>query len=1087
MFKPQTVLPSILMIFLFLLVINPVVFADVVGYTVKDFGRDRIVTCVVVSTDKRLTAFKAQKLIASRIIYLNSGVSSNLTSRTGAPAGKARSRLTGDLRLTTGVINPGYSKKTLTTDPIIRGPDATPGMAVAFDRPVVNRPGDDIVFFEFQRPDAPPGGDAFHLSPMHFTPGVHSITVKQFDIQFDHPRALSVPAFVPFSFPEKIRDIDKFSSLPVKPGSSAGGFKALAVGIDLSDLGYAEDAKVESLFIQDAGEPGMRVDPILIAGLPASLPSNVLSEIPRLPPAEEGELLAECMDGPMRNFDEIIFAERVPGNDHWYANFGHYWCGRKEYPEQVLPENWKPDPIFKEGGRLCRYHLRTRKLAVLLDDPRGGVRDPQVHYDGRKILFSYRRGGQPFYHLYEFHLSTGRLVQLTDGPFDDIEPTYLPDGGIMFCSSRCNRMVNCWRTPVANLYRCNDDGTDVFVISTNIEHDNTPWVLPDGRILYMRWEYVDRSQLDFHHLWTANPDGTYQTVFFGNQNPGNSMLDAKPIPGTGKVVASFSPGHGRPEHMGAVMIIDPDGGPDDRGAARRISKPGQMFRDPYAVSEDTFLAADARGIWVMNEFGDKDLLCRGSTKHGRLQCHEPRPLRSRPREPVIPARINERQSSGQLVLSDIYVGRNLAGVKRGDVKKLLILEQLPKPVNFSGGPWPVSIGASFTLARVLGTVPVEEDGSAFFEIPAQRSVFFVALDANNLAVKRMQSFVSLQPGEVTGCVGCHEHRVETPRRMQNLSALERAPSPITPYETIPDVLDFPRDIQPILDRHCVRCHNPDKYDGRVDLTGDHTPLFSQSYWTLTHKQLISDGRNETHGNRAPRTIGSSASALLDYLQTEHYDVNCSERERTTVRLWIESSATYPGTYAALGSGMDPVVFPENVMAQRCGTCHGSRQAPNKKIGEGLAYQFGRKGPPMPLVNTFSGLKRIREKFGYFKFGRDRTPQSLCNLTRPDKSLLLRAPLARAAGGLGLCSPVVFSSTEDPDYQRIRSAIVTASDEHHRTKRFDMPGFRPNDHYIHQMQQYGVLPKELPRAGPVDVYETDQAYWRSFWYSNHRGK
>jgi WD40 repeat protein len=224
------------------------------------------------------------------------------------------------------------------------------------------------------------------------------------------------------------------------------------------------------------------VDPVPIAGLPAPLPPNVTAKVPALPEHQPDKMLKSFLDGPMAGIDEIIFAERVSGNDHWYANFGHYWCGREEYPAQRLPDDWRPDPIYKPGGRLSRLNLRTGGLKILLDDPEGGVRDPQVHYDGRKIVFSYRKGGHPSYHLYEINVDGTALKQLTDGPHDDIEPTYLPDGGIIFCSSRVNRVVNCWRTPVATLHRCDSDGRNVRIVSTNIEHDNTPWMLPDGRV-----------------------------------------------------------------------------------------------------------------------------------------------------------------------------------------------------------------------------------------------------------------------------------------------------------------------------------------------------------------------------------------------------------------------------------------------------------------------------------------------------------------------------------------------------------------------------------------------------------------------------
>jgi len=1103
--------------------------AEVVGYTVEAERNDTVLTSVVVTRGKGTVAFDASKLIRATVTHFRSSHTRNVVYTAGcdAPSPELRVRLLGDLKLTTGLINPGNGN--LTGKPVLDGPQATPGIAVTFDPPVMNLPGDDVVLFEVQRGDSPAAGDAFRVGPLHWKPDLRAITIRAFDIEFDHPRAMTVAQYVPYLFRRPAESLEDLMTQSLEKSSSPGGFKALPVGIDLTALGYAEGAAVEGLFFQDADSPGVRVDPVLIAGLPSPEPPNILEKIPELPECEEGQLLAKFLDGPMADLEEIVFAERVPGNDHWYANFGHYWCGSQEYPVQRLPDDWQPDPIFKTGGRLCRLDLRTGRLTVVLDDPAGGVRDPQVHYDGKKILFSYREGDQSHYHLYEIGTNGTGLVQLTDGPCDDIEPTYLPDGGIMFCSSRANRVVNCWRTPVATLHRCDDDGSNVRPISTNIEHDNTPWVLPDGRILYMRWEYVDRNQLSFHHLWTTNPDGTGQMVYYGNQfpgtatldtepfsvpgkHPGISMLDAKPIPGTGKVVASFSPRHGRPEHMGVVTVVDPSTGPDDMYATRPVSQPGRLFRDPYAFSEDCFLAADRQGIWVMDGQGNTDLVYRPAAG-SRLECHEPRPLRPRPRERVVPSRVDLSQGTGRLMLSDIYHGRNMAGVERGEIAKLLVLEQLPKPVNFSGGPWPLSVGGTFTLARVLGTVPVEPDGSACFEVPALRSLFFVALDEYDLSVKRMQSFVSVQPGETAGCVGCHEQRLESPRgqfdrkkgtgpicrngpegaahqrsaRQLDLSpfslpmALQRAPSRIEPFADVPNVLDFPRHVQPILDRHCVECHNPEQYDGRVDLTGDHTPLFSQSYWTIIQRSLIADGRNQPYGNRAPRTIGSGASQLLSYLDGTHYEAKLSEREYTTVRLWIETSATYPGTYAALGSGMTPVAFPVAVMERRCGGCHGSPPNTKPVIGKGMYFTFGGAGPPLPLVHDFADLKKIRGAMGYFKFGRSRTPQSLCNLTRAGKSLLVRAPLSENAGGLGLCDPIVFSDTNDPDYQTILSAITEASREHQITKRFDMPKFRPNDHYIIQMQRFGVLPADVAPDEPIDIYATDQAYWRSHWY------
>ncbi len=766
-----------------------------------------------------------------------------------------------------------------------------------------------------------------------------------------------------------------------------------------------------------------------------------------------GPLLRKFLAGPLKNVEEIVFAVRVPGRDHWYVTFGNY--SRDAEPGRSLGFK-KEDDVwwgYGEGGRLCRLNLRTGELKAILDDPRGGIRDPQVHYDGKKILFSYRKGGRHPFHLYEINADGSGLRQLTDGPDDDIEATYCPDGSIVFCSSRCRRFVNCWHTRVATLYRCDADGRNVRMLSNNNDHDNTPWMLPDGRVLYMRWEYVDRSQVHFHHLWTMYPDGTGQMTFYGNMFGGIAMLDAKPIPGTGKVVASFSPGHGRAEHLGPVTIVDPAYGPDDPKACRKVSKSSD-WKDPYALTEDCFLVAHARGLFVMDGEGNAELIYKLPQDQSHLQCHEPSPLQPRPREHVIPSRVRLSDANGYLILQDVYQGRNMAGVKRGDIKKLLVLQQLPKPVNFSGGMEPLTIGGSFTLAEIVGEVPVEPDGSAYMELPALRSLFFVALDEKDIAVKRMHSFLTLQPGETTGCVGCHEQRTQPPpANKSSLMAARKPPAKVQPIADVPSVLDFPRDIQPILDKHCVSCHNPDKPDGKVDLCGDKTPMYTVSYQTIVQLGLVSDNRNAPSGNRPPYSYGSAASRLMKLADGSHYGAKVTEHELKTLRLWIETSATYPGTYASLGCGSYFVGLPG--LKQRCGQCH---------IGKLKDRKTGRE----------SDVVMIKGKHGV-------AMQIYQNISRPEKAMVLTAPLAKESGGLGLCKETVFKDKDDPLY---KTTLAALQDGHRRLmegKRFDMPGFRPNPDYIREMQRFGFLPKDLDPAAPIDAYATDRAYWDSFYY------
>jgi hypothetical protein len=787
-------------------------------------------------------------------------------------------------------------------------------------------------------------------------------------------------------------------------------------------------------------------------------------------------VLEQALAGPLAATEEIVFALRQPGKDgHWYANFSYY----AEGPSRVT---------YEPGGKLLKYNLRTGATTTLVDDPDGGIRDPQVHYDGQKILFSYRKGTGRHYHLYEIGVDGTGLRQLTDGGYDDLEPTYLPDGGIMFVSSRCKRWVNCWLTQVAVLHRCDSDGSNIRQVSSNNEHDNTPWPLPDGRILYQRWEYVDRSQVHYHHLWTMNPDGSGQMTYYGNMEPGILMIDAKPIPGTGKVLSIFSPGHGQREHAGQPTIVDPKAGPDALEYARPIHK-GKDFRDPYPLSEESILIARKDRIYLMNSAGDAHRIFRvpAEDREAGFECHEPRPIRQRPRELVIPPRSKPEQSTGHLILADVYQGRNMAGVDAGEIKKLLVLESLPKPINYTGGMEPLSYGGTFTLERVLGTVPVEADGSAYLEAPALRSLILVALDKDDLAIKRMQSFLTVQPGEALSCVGCHEHRTQTILPATKLQAMGRLPSTIEPVSDVPDVFDFPRDIQPILDKHCVDCHDytagkkGGPMAGHAILAGDRGPLYSHSYFTLSALRQFSDGRNSPKSNYAPRTFGSAASALLKMLDGSHHDVEATAHEKKTVRLWIETGAPYPGTYAGLGSGMvggyaenkidrRDTAWPgmqaaQAVLKARCAGCHaGSLKLPNS-----------------PTDNMDMPPWSIKYDDPRLRFSR----HILYNLSSPAQSLQVLAPLAQESGGLGVCrdesGAAVFKNVDDGDYKTLLAAIERTKQHLDRIKRFDMPGFQPRPAYMREMRRYGVLPADYPDDGKIDPYETDRVYWESLWW------
>ena len=801
----------------------------------------------------------------------------------------------------------------------------------------------------------------------------------------------------------------------------------------------------------------------------------------------------------LNEIDEIIFAVRQPKGPHWYENMGYKITG-------------VDDKAYGARGYLCKLNLRTKEVTLLLQDPQGAVRDPQVNYDADKILFSYRSGGTDYFHLYEINTDGSNLKQLTDGPFDDVEPTYLPDDGIIFCSTRAKRWVPCWYTHVATLHRCDRNGRHIRMLSSNIEQDNTPWMLPDGRVMYTRWEYVDRSREDFHHLWVMNPDGSGQMTFYGNLYPRDVYLDAKPVPGTDSVVMINSPRHGQSEHRGRVSIVRTDLGPDEKAAQDMINT-DREFRDPYALSPNAILVAEQTKLLLMDRQGQTKQLYELSPRLARdgAWLHEPRPLRPRPREPIIPSRTDPAQSTGRLIVQDIYIGRNMAGVPRGAIKKILILENLPKPVNFTGSMDPISYGGSYTLNRVLGTVPVEPDGSVSMTVPPLRSLQLVALDTHDLAVKRMLSFLTVMPGEVTICVGCHENRTDAPPPAATLQALQRPPSPIEPIPGAPEVFDFPRDIQPILDRHCVSCHGTDEYAGRVLLAGDQGPMFTHSYFTLSARLQMADGRDLARGNYPPYTIGSSASPLMDKFTPSHYDVRPTAHEQRMIKLWIDAAATFPGTYAALGTGMigpyaalqyktieepDYTTWPSikaaaEVLDRRCTSCHTDKMKlprhPADNLGLRLHHLTYGEGAPRfwtpPWIEPYDSTLRLGSQEWMKKYADPRLQFSrhiLYNLSRPEKSLLLTAPLAKDAGGHGICGSV-FEATDDADHKTLLATINDTKVRLDRITRFNMPNFKPAPEYIREMQRFGILPADHQPTDPIDAYETDRRYWQSMWH------
>jgi hypothetical protein len=301
-----------------------------------------------------------------------------------------------------------------------------------------------------------------------------------------------------------------------------------------------------------------------------------------------------------------------------------------------------------------------------------------------------------------------------------------------------------------------------------------------------------------------------------------------------------------------------------------------------------------------------------------------------------------------------------------------------------------------------------------------------------------------------------------------------------------------RNVQPIWDKHCVSCHSAEKPEGRVVLTGDFNEWFTQSYYDLFAHEQVSDVRVwGEDGNNPPYGFGTGASPLMKKIDGSHYDVQLTRQEHDLVRLWIESSAVFAGTYAVhhrlenavaqpvdtirltLGNPVGPVV------EKRCLTCHGSLANLGRRVTK----------EDEPAEHGWSNTRKPNEMHNFPVYC-----WNLYNLSYPDKSMILLAPLAKQAGGYGWCKAkngqpaTVFRDAEDPDYQSILQAIRAAKTRQLKTKRYGMPGFRPNEHYVRWMKRFGILPEEFnPAEDTIDLYEVDQAYWRSLWYQTDPAK
>ena len=610
-----------------------------------------------------------------------------------------------------------------------------------------------------------------------------------------------------------------------------------------------------------------------------------------------------------------------------------------------------------------------------------------LSFDGRRILFDYKPPLPGGFRIFEIGVDGAGLRQLTRPPddedqriaayagcsreelcknpcryghwTDDMHPCYLPDGRIAFTSTRSQHGVLCGghSLTVTNLHRIDADGSGLVRLSQGALSEFCPSVMNDGRILYNRWEYVDKGAGAVQSLWAMLPDGGRSEEIYGN-NIGTPPVfnQARHVPGCNHLVVCLGASH-CPGNMGAILLVDlhkekrspeamtaltPGCVPKGNWGLRQLRNGrwlpdvyGPWYCDPFplggpqsgSLAGKFFLVScnpegmwndpAGYGIYLLDVFGNRVPIYADPA----LSCWQARPLEPRPSPPRLADAIKVAGGPGvkeaTLVVAD--VGRGLDGVPPGTVKYLRVMEQVPRPwsVYFGyrgndaspGQMTAISLYTHLSVKVIHGVVPVCEDGSASFTVPADRNIFLQALDADFMEVQRMRTFVNFQPGETRSCIGCHEHRTEAPpgRSLLALAQPPARPQP-QPGETGPRPIHYPTDVQPIFDRHCVACHNAKKTEGGLDLSGDMTDLFCRSYENIIRKDLVgyiqefvgpkAEGADAMGYAPAvpPYTYGSHRSKLIGVLRKGHYEVKLPREEFIRLATWVDANAPYYGSY-----------------------------------------------------------------------------------------------------------------------------------------------------------------------------------------------
>ncbi len=685
-----------------------------------------------------------------------------------------------------------------------------------------------------------------------------------------------------------------------------------------------------------------------------------------------------ALANPLLDFDSILFVKRVPSAFPHMSDQHYGWWSRPGGGIYLLKNFRQPVARFPltpflalnggEGARRAGEGVGTsdssaasgsQVFCLTADMPEGSFTGPDISFDGKKVLFAYCRfypglhdqadkvdkaglSEDAFYHIYEMNVDGSGRRQITRGKYDDFDPRWLPDGRIAFLSTRKgvalqttaafsdstraadlpDSYVRCGGdnkrpVPVFTLHSMDAGGRDLRPLSSFENFEWTPSVASDGRILYTRWDYIDRFNGHFFSLWSANQDGANPQLVYGNYTVKPQVkFEARSIPGSSKLVITAGAHHSITG--GSLCLLDRERGTEEASPVTRLTPevcfpetegwPEHYYANPWPLSEEFFLVgwADAKlpphrfvvdqnnptnamGLYLYDAFGNLELLYRDP----EISSGYPMPVQARVRPPVQTAVAQwNGEQSGAFLLQDVY--RGLSGVPRGSVKQLRVIGVPPKVQPHMNNPV-IGVSAEDPGKYVLGTVPVEKDGSAHFRVPSGVPVLFQALDEQGVALQTMRTLTYTVPGQTLACVGCHEHRDAAPPTAAPVLAASREPSKLTPGPDGSWPLRFDRLVQPLLDRQCVTCHHA----GSTDAQAATLDLTAANAW----KALLTFGGEDLQKraferDRSVPGDGTAANSKLWQLLTAgHRGVQLTTDDRARLLTWMDTYAQRTGHYS----------------------------------------------------------------------------------------------------------------------------------------------------------------------------------------------